>query len=149
MPVRLSSHRGMGRCLIPSIKAARSTKAKPSAWSGIPNRWKAYLLIDERKMDLIVAGHRVELRTSAERTRTYKGAIKSVSSEVVSSDINGAVGPQNQQRFYRAELELDEPIQIGFHGASAKANIIVAEQTLFEIGKRFLVESFQFGTIGF
>ena len=116
---------------------------------GDPHQWKVYLLIDERKMDLIVAGHRVELRTSAERTRTYKGAIKSVSSEVVSSDINGAVGPQNQQRFYRAELELDEPIQIGFHGASAKANIIVAEQTLFEIGKRFLVESFQFGTIGF
>jgi len=40
---------------------------------------------------------------------------------------------------------LDEPIQIGFHGASAKANIIIAEQTLFDISKRFLVESFQFG----
>ena len=117
---------------------------------GNPNQWKAYLLIDEQKMDLISIGHPVEIRTSAERTRTYTGSIKSISSEVVSSDLNNLAQPQsllnqNQQRYYRAELDLDEPIQIGFHGASAKANVIVAEQTLFEIGKRFLIESFRFG----
>jgi len=117
---------------------------------GNPNQWRAYLLIGERKMDLIAIGRRVEIRTSTERTRTYTGSIKSISSEVVSSNLNNSTQPQSrlarkQQRFYRAELELDEPIQIGFHGASAKANIIIAEQTLFDISKRFLVESFQFG----
>ncbi|MDB4766378.1 HlyD family efflux transporter periplasmic adaptor subunit [bacterium] len=113
------------------------------------NQWKAHLLIEERKMDLIAIGHPVEIRTSTQRTRTYNGSIKSISSEIVSSDMNSSVQPQsllaqNQQRYFRAELELDEPIEIGFRGAPAKANIIVAERTLFDISKRFLVESFRF-----
>ena len=147
-PIKLASWDGS--LLDPINQGCTVNEGETVCLVGNPNRWKAYLLLDERKMDLIATGHRVEVRTSTERTRTYAGTIKAISSEVVSSDMDNAsqaqsLPAQNQQRFYRAELELDEPIQIGFHGAAAKANIIIAEQTLFEIGKRWLVESFRFG----
>ena len=145
-PVKLASWDGS--LLDPANRGCTVEEGETVCLVGNPSQWKVYLLIDERKMDLVATDQRVEIRTSAERTKTYTGSIKSISSEVVSSDMinsSQSVLTQNQQRFYRAELQLDEPIQIGFHGASGKANIIVAEQTVLEIGERFLVESFRFG----
>ena len=145
-PIKLASWDGS--LLDPANRGCTVEEGETVCLVGNPSQWKVYLLIDERKMDLVATDQRVEIRTSAERTKTYTGSIKSISSEVVSSDMinsSQSVLTQNQQRFYRAELQLDEPIRIGFHGASAKANIIVAEQTILEIGERFLVESFRFG----
>jgi putative peptide zinc metalloprotease protein len=101
------------------------------------DNWKAVLLIDEKKRDLVAGGERVTIRTSLERSRRYVGTIGKVFSDV---DVNEVTG----QRSFRAKVLLDEPISIGFHGASGKARVTIEQQTLWETCRRFILESFRF-----
>ncbi len=99
--------------------------------------WKVFLLIDEQKRDLIFGGEKVTLRTSLERNKSYVGTVGKIFTDAVEGE-----GPGERQ--FRAELLLEEPIAIGFHGAVGKARVTFDEQTLWSTGKRFLQESFRF-----
>ena len=116
---------------------------------GEAGKFKAWLLLDERKMDLVDVGDKVEIRTAIECQQTYLGKIASISATaIVSGDQSESDPTRVARRGYRAEVTLDEPIQLGFHGAAAKARITLEEQTLFEITRRFLIESFSFDGVG-
>lgn len=99
--------------------------------------WKVVLLIDEQKRDLIVGGEKVTLRTSTQRNKVYHATIAKVFPEATEQQ-------RPNQRQFRAELLLDEPISVGFHGSNGKAHVTINEQTVWEIVKRFLTESFRF-----
>jgi len=104
---------------------------------GKPNDWKVVLFIDEQKRDLVSGGEEVTLRTSLQRDKTYRAKIAKVFSNATEEALTG-------QRQFRVELLLDQPLTIGFHGAVGKAKVMIDQQTVWEITKRILTESFRF-----
>ena len=149
--------------VVESIKKTSSTndQMKMAAWSGSalngmnrgcsieqgetlcligkPDDWKVILRIDEQKRDLVSGGEKVTLRTSLQRNKVYHASVGKVLSDAMEAEEE----PFGQRQF-QAEVLLDEPISIGFHGASGKAQVTIDEQTVWEIAKRFLTESFRF-----
>lgn len=112
-------------------------KGETICWIGKPKDWKVVLFIDQQKRDLVSASQKVTLRTSLERNKVYHATVGKVFSEAIEQEDSG-------ERQFRVELILDQPLSIGFHGASGKAQVTIDEQTVWEITKRFLTESFRF-----
>ena len=134
-PIQMTSW--SGSALSPHNRGCSIQQGETICMIGKRNDWKVVLLINEQKRDLVSGGEKVNLRTSLERDRIYSATIGKIFSDEMKSEISG-------QRQFRAELLLDEPLSVGFHGAAGKAKVIFAEQTLWETCRRYVIESFQF-----
>jgi putative peptide zinc metalloprotease protein len=159
-----------GVVMLPGLKAAEDeNNVALAAWDGTPldtrnqgcqieegdliclvatpNRWNAYAIIDERKLDLISPGDPVQIQSSLEVGQIYDGTIGDIA-------IAETIDPGADQRLkplptavsnttYRAQVKLERPLSLGIHGAKAKARIEVKKETLFQIARRYLTETFR------
>ena len=119
---------------------------------GKSGRFRVQLLIDERKMDLVNLGDQVRILLPTQPGKVLVGEIEQFSRDEVitrgaqgdaSRDLEAASKWQGKNQV-RAIVKLREPLPFSFHGVRGKADILIANETVGQIVKRFLVETFRF-----
>lgn len=102
---------------------------------------ECFILIDERKSDLVEIGCEVEICFPTNVDHVYKGRIASLSKENVTPSADLEFGESNT---FRATIKLELPVKNTHHNLVGKANVSVGSSTVGKIIKRFIVESFRF-----
>lgn len=108
--------------------------------------YAVYLLVDERKLDLVDVGNRIELFFPTLEPQRFSGKVVGFAKGGVKTNPKEQAGVtvESPSISVRAVVELDEPIPFGFHNAVGKARITIQKETVGDIVKRFLIESFRF-----
>ena len=108
------------------------------------NGYAVYLMVDERKLDLVLPGNRIELFFPSLKTQRFGGKVIGFSKGEIKTNPEEQANATVESHSIRAVVELDDPIQFAFHQAVGKARITTQKETLGDIAKRFLIESFRF-----
>ena len=133
-----------GTVLDPKNRGCFVEEGTPLCMIANPQQKKLVLLIDERRLDLVQEGDRVEilLPTSGQ---TLSATIAGFSIDSLKHpDSTQIPGAQIGRRQVKAMLELDEPLQHSFHDVRGKANILVGRETVGQMVRRFFIETFRF-----
>ena len=101
-------------------------------------------MVDERKLDLVLPGNRIELFFPSLKTQRFGGKVIGFSKGEIKTNPEEQANATVESHSIRAVVELDDPIQFAFHQAVGKARITTQKETLGDIAKRFLIESFRF-----
>ena len=106
-----------------------------------PDKYVVYLMIDERKLDLIRKGNPIKLFFPSLKQLQFSGKIVGFSRDTLKTDAAETLVSSNSMR---AIVELDQPLRFAFHHTIGKARISIEKETVSRIVKRFFVESFRF-----
>ena len=107
-----------------------------------PDKYVVYLMVDERKLDLVQEGNTISLFFPSLKPLQFSGKIVGFSKDTLKTDTEDSVSPASNS--IRAIVELDTPIKFAFHHTVGKARISIEKETVSKIVKRFFVESFRF-----
>ena len=108
-----------------------------------PETYVVYLMVDERKLDLIREGSRIELFFPSLNPQRAKGTIVGLSKDTVKASFAPEAAVMRSSSI-RAIVELDNPLKFAFHQTPGKAKIAIQKETVGKIVKRFFLESFRF-----